>query len=305
MAEGLVGQSDTAPAWEALAEAALCAGVLDRAQEALASLERVGAPATSLDSVRARIDRANARASAIPAQARPLAPGEFEARPAPSFGDPSRNFLNGVNFRGRYLFVPDSIMDIWFFDHRSEGSGVPERPPASAYALGLEYVLDAGQNAGIFYAEYLKPNFDAGYWDDREEPPDYADGNYIVPKDFGLVVLGADYAAQFRFNSWFGLNVGAGLGVGIVTGSLEQWQPGEPEDAAAPNNLDADCGRMDPAFVRATSCGSDGELAVPGALPFIDVNFGPKFYFSDKAVLRVEGGLHNLPYVGTSFGATF
>jgi hypothetical protein len=309
MADALVAQSDTDTAWSALADAALCAGVLDRATEALGALERLEAPAATVDGVRSRIDRAAARNATVGPAPTLLAPGQYEAPPAPEFGDVSRNFLHGVNFRGRYLFIPDSILDIWYEDHRDDGSGVPERPSLGAYALGMEYVLDGGQNAGIFYVEYLKPSFDAGYWDDREEPPDNTDGSWIKPDEFGLVVLGADYSAQFRANSWFGFTVGAGMGVGIRTGRLLEWQPGEPVDVVGGNNAEPDCGRDEAAYLRATHCApdgaDDGALEIPGAIPFIDVNVGPKFYFSDKATLKIEGGLHNLPYVGATFGATF
>ena len=89
-----------------------------------------------------------------------------------------------------------------------DGSGIPARPSHGAYALGMEYVLDGGSNAGIFYAEYLKPSFDAGYWDDADREPDYTDGSWIAPKEFGLVVLGADYAAQFRANATWPLKLG-------------------------------------------------------------------------------------------------
>lgn len=306
MAEQLVADADTVEANKALADAALCAGVLGRATDALGALERLEADGATLDALRARIDRAATRAPVGPAPRLP-GPGEYTERAPAKFGEAQRNFLHGVNFRGRYLFIPDSLLDVWYESHRDDGSGIPARPSLGAYALGMEYVLDAGSNAGIFYAEYLKPNFDAGYWDDADREPDYTDGSWIAPKEFGLVVLGADYAAQFRANSWFGFTVGAGMGVGIVTGELVEWQPGEPEGVVDGDNVDATCGREDPAYLRATSlgCKDDGALAIPGAIPFIDVNVGPKFYFGDKATLRIEGGLHNLPYVGASFGATF
>ncbi len=201
-----------------------------------------------------------------------------------------------VNFRGRYLFIPKSILDIWYEDHVDDGSGFPARPDLSATTLGIEYVLSNGKDNGVFYAEWLRPNFEAGYWDDRESPQINDDGSWISPEKFGLVVIGADYQAELKASDWFSFTVGAGLGVGFRTGELLEWRPGDPEGG---------CGAGESAVMRAEHCEADGPLEIPGALPFLDFNVGPKFRFGDKAALRLEGGLHNMPYLGGSFGATF
>lgn len=233
-----------------------------------------------------------------------------ETMPTPAATTPKKRlYLMEVNFRGRYMFLPDSILDIWYFQHEGEGF---ERPNIAAYTLGVEFVVKDKSANGIFYVEYINPLFKEGYFDDVEEPPDYDDGSYIVPDKFGLVAIGANYAYSIRANDWFEFLIGAGLGVGIKLGNLTEWQPGEPEGTTDGNNVDADCGTTSPAYERRASledggagCGDDGTVQIPGAIPFVDVNLGPRFNFSDRGSLRIEVGLHNLPYVGMSGGITF
>ena len=51
----------------------------------------------------------------------------------------TRDYLMEVNFRGRYLFLPDSLLNIWYETH--EGQTGLERPKVQAYSLGLEFVV--------------------------------------------------------------------------------------------------------------------------------------------------------------------
>ncbi len=219
----------------------------------------------------------------------------------PEFGERSP-LRHEVNVRTRYLSLPDSVLDIWF-EGGTAGTAT-DRPKVSAYALGVEYVLSNGNDDGIFYLEWIKPTMDAGLWDDREEPK-IDDGSWIQPEGFGLVALGMNYSASIPLTPWLELTTGAGLGVGFRTGELVQWQVGEPDNAVVHNNLDGDCGKLDQAHVRKDNCGNDGYVEIPAAIPIVDINVGPRFRIGDKAVLRIEGGFHDLLYFGGSFGATF
>ena len=49
-----------------------------------------------------------------------------------------------TNFRARYLTVPSSILDIWFFDNDDDGANPFARPKVRAYAVGGEFVIVSG-----------------------------------------------------------------------------------------------------------------------------------------------------------------
>ncbi len=208
-----------------------------------------------------------------------------------------RGFDMEVGFRGRMVSVPKSIMDIWYFDE--EDNGHP-RPRIGGYALGLEFVVKNEQGAnGLFYFEYMASTMGEGYWDDREEPPNHLDGDYIVPSPgLGMVALGANYGYEVFFlrtadtDGNFGLSflVGGGLGIGFLVGELERWGP----RGAVPGYARHDQGEE-----------SDGLLSVPRVLPIVDLNAGLRFNFADRVVLRVEGGLHTMLYYGASVGLMF
>ena len=223
-----------------------------------------------------------------------------------------RNYLMEVNFRGRYLFVPDSLLDIWYESH-SGGGLVPARPRIEAYSLGLDFVVRDKQANGIFYAEYVSSLIKPGYWDDRDNPPDDADGSWIEPEMFGLVLIGANYAYEIKANNWFSVMVGAGLGIGIKTGQLVEWEPGEDPSDGNSDNIDVECGTAgSPAYTRAGSiddgglgCEDDGAVKVPSVIPVVDVNLGIRFNINDHASIRLEAGLHDLIYGGAAVGITF
>ena len=118
------------------------------------------------------------------------------------------------------------------------------------------------------------------------------------------VLLGGYYAAiacglSFMF--------GAGIGVAIKTGNLTEWEPGEPDGTANADNADQACGPDSPAYERALElgCANDGPVRIPPVLPILDVNLGVRFNINDHAGIRLEGGVHDLPYAGASVGITF
>lgn len=229
--------------------------------------------------------------------------GELAVTPPPE----GRKFDMEIGFRGRYLNVPRSILDIWFFDDDAPGWIHDQpRPGVRAYSGGIEFVVKSkvepesstGSN-GIFYVQWLANLTPEGYWDDREEPPNHTDGDYIRPtNNLGMVVFGANYAFELHMvktantNGNFGMSmlVGGGLGVGALIGQLEYWRPQGGQTAI-------DLFRAgEPKY---------GDKVVPPVLPFVDLNLGFRFNFGDRLVLRIEGGLQNMLYGGGSLGLMF
>lgn len=211
-----------------------------------------------------------------------------------------RKFDMEVNFRGRYNFVPRSILSIWYFNSDDPGwADSRDSVIIQGYSLGLEFVIKGDSANGIFYVEWIESLIKEGYWDDKEEPPNHLDGEYLVPTpNLGMLNFGADYAYEAFFvrtsqtNGAFGLSflVGGGLGVGFIIGDLERW---------------TNVGGV-PAFVRYDN-GEDFDdyKDIPKVLPMVDINAGLRFNFADRVVLRIEGGLHTMIYGGAALGIMF
>ncbi len=227
-----------------------------------------------------------------------------------SGGTKRRSFLMEVGFRGRYMTVPGDILDPFVSAH--DDDEYPARPEINAYTLGLEFVIKEKSANGIFYVEYLNPMIEAGYWDDADRgSPDPDDGSWVEPVNFAVITLGADYAYELHATNWLSFLFGAGLGAGIVLGDLYEWQPGEdPSDPEANNNnYDQSCGVLAPAYERVETCHHDAELVadgdMPPVIPMVDINVGVRFNISNRASIRLEGGLHSMFYGGGAVSVVF
>ena len=212
-----------------------------------------------------------------------------------------RSFSMELNFRSRWVTVPKSVMDIWYFDIQDENwAYIEPRPQLSGYALGLEYVVKTDSANGIFWAEFMDSQIEAGYWDDYEEPADHLDGDFLAPsKGFGLVAFGADYAYEAHIvrtrqtQGRFGLSflVGGGLGLAVMTGRMDRWGPDNDGNPAYKRYLDG----LPP----------DEDKRLPPVYPIVDVNAALRWNFGDRFVIRTEGGLHSLAYFGATAGVMF
>ena len=219
-----------------------------------------------------------------------------------------------VGFRGRYLFLPDGIMDIWFYNETEPGYAYDEpRPTIEGYAIGLEYVVKSKADAptaanGIFYFQYIDSEMGEGYWDDVEGDAavNHLDGDYLVPsQNLGLIAFGADYAFEVFFvrpdqtNRKFAMSLlaGAGLGVAYLFGDITQWNP-----------CAEDCGGYgNTAFERYNNdAPDDGTKRLPSRVwPLLDFNVGLRFVIAERVVLRFEGGLNDLIYGGGALSVQF
>ena len=206
------------------------------------------------------------------------------------------------------MSVPDSVLDIWYFDEDDPGANPFKRPQARAYTIGVEYVLKPEPVNWIFYFEYLGSLIEEGYWDDYEDGAvDHEDGEWIRPDRFGGFILGANGARELPVTDqskdvWASLMLGGGLGIVFMSGELLEWNPGG-DPANDPNNCPEL--ELEPAYVRKDSCEPDGVKRVPGVLPVVDLSASVKINFADRAHLRLEAGLHDMLFVGTAVGAVF
>lgn len=214
---------------------------------------------------------------------------------------------HNVSFRWRHGWMPGGILDIWYYDEKDEGA-LGDRPGAQMDVFGLEYAVAPEITGPSFqvYVERMPIHMDAGYWDDVESPADHADGDWLQPeKGFGTWNIGVGYAHVLAFSPtdkpvWAGLSVGGGLGLAVVTGSITQWHPGYHEEV-----VDTTCLPQSTAIDRAKTCGSDGEVNLPGVLPMVDITVGPMMSIQEHARIRLDMGLHDVPYVGITAGGAF
>ena len=241
--------------------------------------------------------------------------GELPEDATPAGADDSaperkRPFLMEVNFRGRYMSVPDSILDIWYFNETDAGGSHLPRPSIRAYSAGLEWVIRNDAQMGAFYFDYFGNLIEGGYWDDVEDPPDYLDGDWMEPSsNFGIIAFGVNYYYDMRLAKWFSIVVGAGLGGAYITGDLQQWDSHTVDSQCNVVDGDPDAtGTWVPAYTYREQCpdnAPDDVYRIPSVVPILDVNAGVKFHINDRANIRIEGGLHDLLYVGGAAGVVF
>ena len=212
-----------------------------------------------------------------------------------------RNFHMEFGFRGRWVSIPKSVMDIWYYDIEDEDwAFIERRPRIQGYALGVEYIVKGESANGLFYAEFIDSEINSGYWDDVEEPPDHLDGDFLDPSPgFGLIAFGVNYAYEAHIlrtrdtQGRFGMSflIGGGLGMSIMTGRMDRWGPDADGNPSYKRFLDG----VPP----------DEDKRLPPVYPMVDVNAGLRMNFADRYVMRFEGGLHSLVYFGTTAGVMF
>ncbi|MEL6345126.1 MAG: hypothetical protein AAFV53_18605 [Myxococcota bacterium] len=224
------------------------------------------------------------------------------------FGETRRKALMEVNFRSRYMIVPDSVLDIWYFDEDDEGANPFKRPSARAYTVGIEYVLRPDPVNWIFYFEYIGNLMDEGYWDDVDEgAANHENGEWIRPNNFGAFAIGANGARELPLTNpekdvWLSAVLGGGLGIAFIQGELLAWNQGN-DVQNDPNNCPEFSDSA--AYVRYEVCEPDETKRVPGILPLVDLSASAKINFGDRAHLRIEGGIHDFLFAGVAFGTAF
>jgi hypothetical protein len=226
---------------------------------------------------------------------------------------PAQALEHTVGARFRTGFVPNGVMDIWYFNSDDEGALPLERPSPAALMYGLEYTLAVQEKGGPsvqFYVERIDINMEEGYWDDKESPADHTDGDWLQPnKAFGAWGFGVDYVQEVPLSEtaqpvWVSLNFGGGVGFGVSTGEVKVWKAQLNDDVVDPNCPSNDTDALSPE--RAGVCVNDGLLKVPGIVPIVDIVTGPEVHFGDHVSVRLDLGWHLLAlYGGLAAGAVF
>jgi len=217
-----------------------------------------------------------------------------------------RNIQFEVNLRARNMSLPSGMLNIWFTPDEEVDARVVQalgedrayRPTFRGWAYGIEMAFKDRRAAGVVWFDWVDSDLQEGYFDDNDNQP--LDGDYLKPApNLGIIMFGADYAYDIPFvklkqtKGIFGLSmqVGAGLGLGVLVGQYEQWEEGEGAYPSYEQYLDG----LPPNSLK----------TLPGFYPVLDINLGLKFNFADKFHIRAEGGLHTLLYWGFAAGMSF
>ncbi len=236
---------------------------------------------------------------ALAAHAQPTGPEVPVADEAPPEG-PSR-YAAGVRYRN--MWVPNGIVDSFYFD-ADDRDVLTEfaRPKIRGWALGAEFGIQPFPASFQFFAEYININIEEGYWDDKESPPDYLDGDWIRAEGLGIFGLGASYTYELALTDvnadvWVSMHFGAGLGIGFATGNLTQWHPG-----GHPENVEFDCLAEDTAIQRKDKCKPDTDWRPPPVVPLVDITLGARVHIAQHAHIRADFGVHDMLYAGVAGG---
>ena len=233
----------------------------------------------------------------------------YAEEPSAALDEISRPFFIETNLRYRSIMLPDSLLDSLFYDSDDEGAFPQKRPVVGGQLMGLEVALQRDRSTWLFYAEYVFCTMGAGYWDDNMDPiPDHEDGHWLRPDNLSAWFAGVNFNYDIPITPvdrsiWLSIVTGGGLGVGIGQGSITYWVPGSVAQT------DTNCYPDAPAYIRKDSCVADGEKIDDYALwpfvPMIDLSASLKINFARRANIRIDGGLHPLPYYGFAAGGQF
>lgn len=214
-----------------------------------------------------------------------------------------------VGLRYRSLAVPDSFIDPFAYDNDDPDPARLDRPKVRARAVGLEYSLVEPTMTWTFGFEAIRNLTEAGYWDDVDDDGgvDHNDGQWIDGTDVSIYALEIHLARELAVTPkenpvWLGFNLGGGLGLGIRTGEIQAWFPGD--NVTLNTVADPTCLPDATADGRYATCVADDTVDVPKALPLVNLDLGLKLNVP-HGYLRLEGGLHDMAYWGLAAGGNF
>ena len=131
-------------------------------------------------------------------------------------------------------------------------------------------------------------------------------GGVHGPSGLGAVAVGFDFGYEAPITdqgkaSWLGFRVGGGIGAAVVTGRIDQWHNGRNLSADPTNNCLPDARQLD----RYEACDPDETLELWPVLPILDLDLGLRIHAGESAIIRIDGGFHDMFYGGVAAGAVF
>jgi hypothetical protein len=184
----------------------------------------------------------------------------------------------GVGVRVRYVSMPSAILDLF----------VEFSQPMSSVGFALEVVRRKRDFDIVFGLESEKTSPDDGFWGEKGETPGQPGENpdFVQFDNFGLVSLDASFVWHKNFNEYVALRYGAGIGAGLVLGTIYQ--------------TDTECTRVGDVSSCSTPVGAPREESedVPPVVPIVNLLLGVRIKANDNLSFNIEGGFRDMFYFG-------
>jgi hypothetical protein len=196
----------------------------------------------------------------------------------------------GIGARLRYVFLPTAVINL-FVDHST---------PLSAMSFALEAVRRKGDLDVVISLDYTQGSPPDGLYleqgDDPNQPgqaPDWTEFDGV-----GLLSLDVSFIWHANLHRMVQFRYGAGVGIGLVTGTIYQTDTVCPPGTTA-SDLDDEnhCARV-------TGTRAENE-SVPPVLPVVNVLLGFRFLLADQISINVEGGFRDCFFFGAGANYVF
>ncbi len=180
-----------------------------------------------------------------------------------------------VGARGRYVSFPNWILDGFFQEHGS----------IDTYSIGAEVGIDgpAGSRV-IFGLDYTSGRLPAQNWRTVGDRPDQASYTEV---NLHLIALDAVFQWKLKFSESVGLLYAVGLGIGYAPGTVASVDV--VPNCAPPVNK---CDHLRNVTRR------EQDLSSWRVIPILDLQVGLYWNPHPRFRMRIEGGLHTVPFVG-------
>lgn len=220
----------------------------------------------------------------------------------------------GAALRTRWVSAPG-----WFL-----GLFTKKNVPLSSWGAGAEFFRRKGEMDIVLGFSYQKMGPPDGNWLGKGHDANI-DTDLVQFRNFGFVGTDIAFLWHQRFNDYFGMHYGAGLGLAFITGEILRTSADHCTEANAGDR--SQCFPDGPAHIcTGSSCTEDalakssGEVDngpssphrfkdsdVPGAIPILNMVFGLNLRFPELKGFeaRIEGGFYNAFFAGLGIGYVF
>jgi hypothetical protein len=230
-------------------------------------------------------------------------------------GGPARpaDLSYGVAARLRWVSIPEWMLNLF----------TKQNVPLSSWGTGVEFFRRKGNFDLVGSFSYINLSPPDGNWLGKGDMhPASVDTDLVQFRNLALYGLDVSFLWHNFFNDWFGMHYGAGIGIGIVGGTLLRTSNAGCTEANA-----GDLSQCHPAGVTCsgTSCSEQqlaalpprmdspstpsrfAESSIPPVLPIVNVLIGFDFRLPQVRgwEAKLQGGFHNAFFLGGGVGYTF